>query len=44
MLSVVLERGKNKIDLSSLANGIYFYSSVDEEKNKAQKGKIVIAH
>jgi hypothetical protein len=44
VLQNILSRGKNSIDLSALADGIYFYSSLDSEKNKMQKGKIVVAH
>ena len=43
-LQSTLVKGKNTIDFSQLANGIYFYSSYDEEKNKFQRGKIIVAH
>jgi len=39
-----LNRGNNQLDLSKLANGIYFYSTSDAFGNEVQKGKILIAH
>ena len=39
-----LVRGKNRIDLSLLQNGIYFYSAADESRGNIHQGKIVVAH
>lgn len=39
-----LLKGNSVLDLSGLANGIYYFSALDAEKNSVQKGKFILAH
>lgn len=39
-----LLKGNSVLDLSALANGIYYFSALDTEKNSVQKGKFILAH